>query len=70
MELKSFDIKSFDKSLVGRAATVATSVALVSSVGMLASKHNKVGLPENVYTLSTFSMIGSVVGAWLWYRRN
>lgn len=64
------DFKTFDKTLVERAATVATSVALVSSVGMMASKHNKIGLPENVYTLSTFSMIGSVVGAWLWYRRN
>ena len=64
------DLKNFDKTLVQRAATVATSVALVSSACMIASKHNKVPLTDNVYTLSTFSIIGSVVGSWLWYRNN
>ena len=59
----------YDTSLIERAATVATTVAVVSSVGMIVSTHNKIGLPDNIYTLSTFSIIGSVVGAWLWYRR-
>ena len=62
-------MQKYDSSLIERAATVATSVAIVSTIGMIVSNHKKVGLPDNVYTLSTFSMIGSVVGAWLWYRR-